>query len=241
MIYLFHGNSKKVFEKSTKLVESLLVKKPDAEVFKISSENWSQFNLNELAGGQSLFSKKYIVQISRILEYKEFSEILLDKIEQLKSSENIFILSEPDISAKDLKKIEKFCEKIQDFSVSGGSEKSYGAFNNFALADAFGERNSKKLWTLYLQAMKNSVAEEIHGLLWWQLKSMIVASQTNSAEESGLKPFVYSKSKKFARNFTAEELQKLSDQMIEIYHESHRGGADLEMRLEKFVLGGLGD
>lgn len=243
MLYFIYGDPNKSFEKATKLVDSMLAKKPDAEVFKINSDNFDTGKLDELISGQSLFAKKYIVQISRILESDEAGEVLLEKLPEIQKSENIFVWVEAKVDVKTLKHIEKRAEKIQEFSAEkrGSTSGKWGhradAPNIFALADAFGEKNSKKLWLLYLEAIKNSAPEEIHGILWWQLKSMIVANRSDSAEEAGLKPFVYSKSKRMAKNFTEEELENLSEKMTEIYHESRRGGADLETRLEAFVLG----
>ncbi|HMP67273.1 MAG TPA: hypothetical protein PKA60_00805 [Candidatus Paceibacterota bacterium] len=243
MIYLFHGESKKVFEKSNKLIDDLLAKKTDAEVFRVNSDNWENFNIDELIGGQSLFTKKYIVQMTRIFENEILAENIFDKILQIKKSENIFVFSQPDLSDKILKKIEKSCDKIQDLRpadiATKKSKKGFGSpksFSNFVLADAFGERDAKKAWLLYLQIIKKSAPEEIHGMLWWQLKNIIIVANTKSASESGLAPFVYSKAKRFSKNFTLDELESLSDNLVWIYHEAHRGGADLKIRLEKFLL-----
>ncbi len=216
----------------------MLLKRPNSEVFKINTDNFSSSGFDELIGGQSLFTQKYIVEIARVSEKEDVFNEILDKLNQLKESENVFIWIEPDIDAKNLKKIEKFAEKSQEFAGTKSSDKnSADLSSNFALTDAFGERNSKKLWLLYLSAVKNSAPEEIHGILWWQIKSMLIASQTNSAAEAGLKPFVYSKAKRYSKNFTGEELENLSREIVSMYHEARRGGVDLEARLEKFVLG----
>lgn len=241
MLYFIYGEPNKCFEKSAKLIDSMLLKKPDSEVFKISVENFDKNKLKELIGGQSLFSKKYIVQISRLSESKEGIESVLDKLDEVKKSDNVFVWVDPAVSKEVLKKIEKYAEKVQEFSKSnGGSDKKREdeRFPIFSLTDALGERNSKKLWLLYVEAIKAGIPpEEIHGVLWWQVKTMLMTNQTNSAEEAGLKPFVYSKAKKYAKNFSKDELENLANKMITVYHESRRGGADLENRLEKLILG----
>jgi DNA polymerase III delta subunit len=238
MIYFIHGDTQKGFKKASQLVDSMLAKKPDAEVFKISTENFSENKLQELIGGQSLFSKKYIVQMSRILEDEAYGDVLLKNLKEVAESENIFVWVEEKIKAPALKKIEKVSEKIQEYKLADSKKagREAGDFNTFALADAFGQRDKKKLWTLYVEALKNSAPEEIHGILWWQLKSMILSVKSGSASEVGMKDFPYNKAKRFAKNFTADELQDLSDEMIAIYHESRRGGSDLGIRLEKFLL-----
>ncbi len=237
MLYFIYGEPNKCFEKSAKLVDSMLLKRPESEVFKISAENFSESKLDELVGSQSLFSKKYIVQMSRISESKEGIECLVDKLEEVKKSDNVFVWVDPDVSKEILKKVEKFAEKVQEFSNAAAKNKN-DSFNIFSLTDALGERDSKKLWILYLSAVKEGIpVEEIHGVLWWQVKTMLMASQTDFAEEAGLKPFVYSKAKKYSGNFSKDELENLSNKMIEVYHESRRSGPDLETRLEKLILG----
>lgn len=244
MIYFIHGDIKKGFEKARALEDSMLKKKPDAEVFKMSSDNFNENSLAEMIGGQSLFSKKYIVQMSRLLDDENASGLVMKNLKEIAESENVFIWIEADVKKVDLNKIEKKSEKVQE--VSGGVAKTakkagsgFGdasGFNIFSLADAFGQRDRKKLWVLYLEALKNSRPEEIHGTLWWQLKSIILTTKTSSAKEAGMKDFPYNKAKKYAMNFTEKELVDLSEKMIEIYHEARRSGADLEVRLERFLL-----
>lgn len=241
MIYSFYGDFKKITEKSSKLVDDLLNKKPNSEVYRINNSNFDNYSLDELIGGQSLFSKRYIVVISGIISDSENSEKILDKISDIKKSENIFIFCERDLKKDKLKILESESDKFVQIKADENSDnkkvKSFESLNAFSLADAFGQRDVKKMWVYYLKLIKKHPAEELHGILWWQLKSIILASKTKSAVEADLKPFVYSKSKKYATNFTDSELQKISDDLVFIYHESHRGGADLSIRLEKFILG----
>jgi len=77
MIYVFHGN--KTLSKFTKLIESLLKKKPDASVFKINSESFSEDQLKELIQGQGLFEKKYIVSLNGVLQEEEILSKLAPK------------------------------------------------------------------------------------------------------------------------------------------------------------------
>jgi hypothetical protein len=250
MIYLIHGDAKKSFKKAEQLVDSMLQKKPDATVLKLGADNWEEGMIDELIGGQSLFTKKYIVQMSRLLQKEagDIGEVLLDRVKDIGESENIFVWIEPDIKKADLKKIEKHAEKVQEFdkpSRSGANStdefqraKARG-FNMFSLADAFGERNAKKLWVLYQEALRvtgGGGPEEIFGILWWQLKSIILVTKTKTAKEAGVKEFPYNKARRFSKNFSVEELDRFAAEMMRIYHEARRGGAELETRLEKFIL-----
>ena len=78
--------------------------------------------------------------------------------------------------------------------------------------------------------------EEIHGILFWQVKSIVLASRTKSATEAGLNPFVYSKAKSFAENFNQQELDKILEDIVRLYHDAHRGLHDFETAMEIFIL-----
>ena len=256
MLYFLHGtDTDAVKKKAQSLVADLLKKKPDASVFTLTDENWNDDAIDEYVGGQGLFANKYIVVIKNILtgsgiskektaERKEFKERFLEKLEIFAESPNIFIMSEGFIDKVSLKKIEKHAEKVQEFLLAeksevGGKIRMTGKsdFNIFSLTDAFGSRDKKTLWVLYRQAVAaGKVPEEIHGILFWQLKSMVLAARTKSAEDAGLAPFVYSKSKRAASNFSSEELALMLGKMVGLYHDSHRGIHDFETALERFIL-----
>lgn len=235
MLYFIHGTDiKKVVEKAHGLVNAMLVKKPNASLFKISTDNWSEETLQELLVSQALFENKYIVELSRLIDREDVKESLVDSLKEIQESENIFIWLEENVDSKTLSKIEKFAEKVQQFD----SKKEFKKveFNIFSLADALGNRDKKKLWMLYQDAKKFFAVEEIHGTLFWQAKSMLISTKTKSATESGLKSFVYTKSLKMAKNFSPEELLNLSSRLISISHDARRGIHDFDIALERFCL-----
>lgn len=235
MLYFIYGeDTQKGIEKAKGLVTAMLSKKPNASLFKLTNENWSVGELQELIGGQGLFSEKYIVQVSRVLDNDEIKEQILDYVSMMQESENIFIWTEGKMDAKTLKQIEKHAEKVTEYSLKSAPKKF--DFNIFALSDALGNRDKKNLWMLYLKALEVSAPEEIHGTLFWQAKSMVLAHKSKDANESGLKPFVYTKSKKFASNFNDEELNDLPMKLIRISHDARRGKNDFSIALERFIL-----
>ena len=62
MIYFYYGTDiDSARKKANVTIDSLLAKKPDATLIKISEENISAERIGELASGQALFSEKYIV------------------------------------------------------------------------------------------------------------------------------------------------------------------------------------
>lgn len=238
MIYLLYGQDvAQARKKAHELVDSLLKKRPDAAFFKLDTENWQEAAFDEYIAGQGLFVQKYIVLLDRLFENKEIKEYVSAKIKDLGESENIFIVLEGIIDAATLKKLEKHGEKIQEFGSNEKELKKKPEFNIFSMTDALGARDKKKLWTLYQKAIRGrAVAEEIHGMIFWQIKSLLLASTTEDAKEAGLNPFVYSKAKGYSRNFKEQELKTISSQLISMYHDAHRGKVSFDGELEKFLL-----
>jgi len=233
MLYTFYGTDTMLArEKVRNLVNSLLTKKPDALHMRITENEWTESTLAETIGSQGLFSDKLIIQLDNLLSTPA-RETIIESVEDIKTSDNIFIILEGEIDAKNKKVLETYSEKMQEFISSQIEEK---APTLFALADAFGRRDKKFLWVEFQKAkLRETASEEIHGMLFWQLKSMLIASKTSSTE-SGLKPFVYTKSKQYSKNFTEHELAAVSDKLVSMYHDAHRGQVDFSSALEMFVL-----
>lgn len=236
MIYFFYNNNfVEANKKAKKLFSDLQKKKRDATFVSLDFLTVSETGLREVLESQGLFESKIVCFLSRILENKELSLDLKKILKDMKESSTIFIWVESNLKKSDIELLSKYSEKS---SVEETKEKiNKTEFNVFSLGDAFGQRDRKKFWKLVLEVKKRGIpGEEIHGILWWQLKSMILSVSSKNSEESGLKPFVYSKSKTFAKNFTEKELQNMADKLVLIYHEAHRGKLDLYDGLEKIAL-----
>jgi len=247
MLYVFHGSDiARSGDKARSLVHSLRVKKPDAAFVAVTASDWNPSIIEEHLGGQGLFSNKYIIFLDRLTENVEAKEKLADFIAAMNESANIFIVSEGKLNAELKKAFEKDAEKmvVTDLVESGGrSTSSQGNqgksdFNVFALADALGSRDTFKAWSLYRQAIDTGLeAENIIGTLFWQAKSMLVAANVKSASESGLNPFVFSKSRKYSANYSIPELNSLVTKLVTLYHDGHRGMGDMELAVERMMLG----
>ncbi len=236
MLYIFYGTDhKKSGDKARALVDSLRTKKPDASFVEINSDNWNPVLIEENIGGQGLFSNKYIIFLNRVGTDDERIEKMVDMMKAMQESANIFIVSEGKIKADLKKAFEKYGEKV---IVSDELEKKIGReFNIFSLADAIGAREQFRSWNIYREAVDSGLeSESILGTIFWQLKSMVVASKAKSAGEAGLNPFVFSKAKKACGNYKEEELRDLLTQSIVLYHDGHRGLVDLELGIEKMLL-----
>ncbi len=219
MLYLLHGTDfEKVREKANSLQQDLLKKKPNASIFRFNAENFNQFQLEELITAQGLFENKYIVILDRVIENEEAKEFILKSLNNLKESSHIFIILQQKLDKASLTRIEKQAEKAQAFSadpsikLGAGKEK----FNIFSLTFALEYRDKRKLWILYQTARKNAVPEEIHGILWWKVKNMILSGK--------------------AGKYSADELKKIAFTLVSIYHDAHRGLFEFDLALERFIL-----
>ena len=234
MIYLFYGTDKnKALQSALKIIEKKVAEKSDALVFKIDTENFSQNILIEMCGGQGLFSQKYIVHIKNVCNEEETQKILFDFLKDMQTSENIFILTEGDLNKKELTKIEKHAEKVWEYEEKKKAEREE---NIFAITNYLLARDKKNLW-IEFQKLKNIFAvEEIHGTLFWAMKNAMIVSKAKSVSETGLKPFVYSNSKKALTKFSENELEEKFWQLTQLLGASRRGEGELEVLLERWVL-----
>ena len=242
MIYLLYGSDTlKARIKLHELVSSLIKKKPDASHLRMNDETFDSAQIDEYIVSAGLFSLKTIIELDSIFKNKEAKEIVLEKIKEIAESENIFVFLEGELTKTDLKKFEKYAQKIQLFDAidtsQSGSLSAKNKFSIFSLTDALGKRDKKQLFVLYQKAkMNGNAAEEIHGILFWQIKAMLQAQASKNAEEAGLNPYVYQKSFGFLRNFSKDELAAISSRLVSMYHEARRGMADFDVALEKFII-----
>jgi len=237
MIFLLHGeDATKARVSMHEIVDSLKAKKPDASLFKIDKDNFSVAKLEELIFGAGLFEQKYIVVLDGILEDREMKEVVVGKVKEVGASQNVFIVLESKLDKKTVTKIEKHAWKVREF-VKAQAGKKKKEFNIFTLADAIGGRDRKRSWVLLQQALANGMSSEnIHGTIFWGVKSMLLAQGSKTAKEAGINPFVFSKSAAFSKNFGKGELERISSKLVSVYHDARRGGTELTVSLEMFVL-----
>ncbi|MBI5126304.1 MAG: hypothetical protein HZA80_00865 [Candidatus Taylorbacteria bacterium] len=235
MLYVFCGDIVKAKKKARELAKVLLTKKPDASLFELTPDSWNEAAFQEYLGGQGLFEKKYIVLMHELASHKQTKDFFLDNLKELKASENVFVLVEGELTKKDQAPLEKNAEKLQSFDVSEKINKK--EFNIFALTDAIGRRDAIAAWTIFTQAqMAGMEAEQIHGMIAWQLKAMALAQVSKDAKSSGLNPFVFTKAVAAAKKYSQEEVVSLYNKLIRDYHNSRRGMIDFSLATEQFLL-----
>lgn len=235
MLFVFYGtNTKKVADQASRLVANLLKKKPDAQVFSFEGENMSESDLDELIEAQGLFVEKHVVVIKRAFSVVESRDMVLARLKQFASTPNIFVIIEDKLLAEHKKAFAKHAEKIEEHTQAKVEKIE---FNVFALADALGEKNKQRLWTGYIEALRaGNEVESIQGTLHWAVKAMLASAHSESPEEAGQKPYSYNKFKRFAKNFSEEELKGLSRSLISLYHDARRGKVELKTGLERWIL-----
>jgi DNA polymerase III delta subunit len=242
MIYFYYGTDIKSARKKAEItIDSLLSKKKDATLIKINDGELSEEKISELISNQGLFASKNIIYLYKIFENKDNKEILSKNLKRIGESENIFFFVEEKIDKATLSKIEKN-GKAEEFVKKELTKKEKLAqigekIDFFEFADALGRRDKKGLWTLYQDALKEQVpAEEVHGIFFWQIKSMLFGKICKTPDEANMKPYPFQKAREYARNYKDGELEKIADSFVSMYHEAHRGNTDFYIALEKFIL-----
>lgn len=222
MIYLLHGTDTiKSREKLRALLDGIFMKKPDASFIRIEAENFDESGINEFIGAQGLFENKYIIVFDNLFTDNPpdsgAKEVLLKNLKDISKSQNIFIFLEKKLNKTELLKFEKYAEKIQFFPL-GNPVTKLKKFDVFSLANAIGKRDKKNLWTLYQKAkMSNIAGEQIHGVLFWKIKSVILSGKS--------------------AHYSEDELKKLSASLVSLYHDTRRGMHEIDTALERFILG----
>ena len=116
-------------------------------------------------------------------------------------------------------------------------EREY-AYSPFAIQDAVGERNVKKVWIEYIKLRLSGIeAEDLIHKIISKVRDMVAISQGATKEDLGIKDYPFSKSKKDLKNWKIEDLKNFYRVLVEIYHRSRmESGNELDVALEKLLL-----
>lgn len=234
MLYFLYGDRIESRKNLAKHLDALEKKRPDAEVFRVKAENYSEDLILELVASQGLFSKKYIIVLDSLLEKKDTREGLLKFLDDFKSSEHVFLLIEEDIDKKTLDEVKKHVEKVWYFEIK--EKKTF--FNIFSLANFLGDKDRKNLWINFLKFINEGVSgEEISGILFWQMKNIMLAKKTKSAGESKLSPFADKNARNYARHWTESEILDFNSKLLKTNEMVRNGEGEINTFLEQVILG----
>tara|TARA_B100000508_G_scaffold78473_1_gene61010 strand:- start:5450 stop:6151 length:702 start_codon:yes stop_codon:yes gene_type:complete len=231
MLQVFFGSDRQgVRDGATKYIEENI--SPETTLTTLEAGSYEPGQIADALGAASLFGGEECFLIDTPSDSSDLAEELTNTLSELAESKNIFIVLEGPLLAPAKKKYEKHAAAVEEFKAEKAER-----FNTFALADALAKRDKRKLWVLMQEAKLNGIREEeIIGILWWQLKALRLASTTTSAQEAGMKTFPYTKAKQALGMFPGDDLYRLSNSLLQLYHEGHAGLVELDLALEKWIL-----
>ena len=188
--------------------------------------------VHDALGATSLFGGSEYYILDNPAENSEFSAEVEGALPELAASANTFVILEGPLLAAAKKRYSQHAAEVTEYKAP-----TQERFNLFSLAEALAAKNKRQLWVrLQLARRQGLRAEELVGILWWQLKSLRLAAVTTSAAEAGMKTFPYNKAKQALGAFAPREVDHLAARLLELYHDGHAGKRDMEIALEEWVL-----
>ena len=233
MLKLYYGTDRqRVRDAATQFLEEHL--SPDSTVTTLDTQSFTPGQIADALGATSLFGGEQWFVIDTPSANAELAEEVKNALQEMSESQNTFIIMEGALLAPAKKAYAKYAASSEEFTANKPER-----FNTFAMADALASKDRRQLWVLLQAAKENGqAAEEIIGILWWQLKALRLASVTSSASEAGMKDFPYNKAKRSLAKFASGDVTKLSQSLLELYHDGHSGTRDIDLALEEWVLSG---
>lgn len=118
MIYLIHGkDTYRSRRKLSEIIASFKSKGSNFAFFSIEEGDFSALLMDELLRLQSLFEKKNVILLNRILEDAIARDFIMGKIKEISASPNIFLFWEEEVGKNILDKISDFIGKAQEFKL----------------------------------------------------------------------------------------------------------------------------
>ena len=215
MIYLFAGDDfKKRILNYEKFISSL---GSDMEIYSIGKNDFDKMQVESLYSGAGLFFTKSLIIFTNIFEREDIQDFILEKLELMGQSKNIFVFVEGKLNKPILDAFRKARAELNIFEAPKEKQQK---FNNFLLVDAFSMKDKLHLWIYFRQAMEAGASmEELIGILFWKAKDMI--------------------SKKDFRKFSEDELKNFAGKLSYLLPEARKKGIDDETAFEQFLLEAL--
>lgn len=212
MIYFFYGND---IEKRGK-ARDIIARSFDSSL-EMSDVSWNREKFENMAKSNSLFEAKQLVILENILENPEAKEFILKKLDDLKESSNVFLFLEKKALKDIVTKFGKYAQEAKDFALPKSKENKADVF---AITYPLERRDKKNMWLEYQKLQGTDTSPEaLSGILFWKIKSMLLAGRN--------------------AKWTEMELKKLSSKLVSLHHDAHRGLVDFRTGLEKFIIDSL--
>ncbi len=246
MFYFFVGTDReKTRKEASALREGLLKRKPDATIVTFSPDKFNVSDFESHISDQGLFNAASIVYTDGVLGNSEAKEFFVKNIEYIARSKNVFILLEEKLDAATKKKVESLAAKIvfhdkeegRLFNLGKKTVSTTREFNPFALGDALIVRDKQKLFSLLHDAFRHELPnEEISGMLFSSIRGMRIAARVKTAADADMKPYPFQKAKGGLSKWSEKDLEKISKELVTLYHDAHRGKRDFALGFEKLIL-----
>ncbi len=212
MIYLFSGDDAKTKHKN---YEEFIKSIPSGtEIFFMNKNDFDRMEVESFYSGSGLFFEKCVVAFDNVFEREENLDFILEKLPLISNAPNDFVFLESKLPKFVVDSFKQVRAEINTYELPKKKKEKY---NNFLLADAFGDRNKLLLWIYFRQAMDLGVGmEELIGVLFWKAKDMLL--------------------KKNFSKFKEEELQNFAGRISYLLPETRKAGRDAEAVFEEFLL-----
>jgi DNA polymerase III delta subunit len=202
------------------------------EVNVYEAEDMTETILQELIHTESLFGDAHTYVIKDVAENSDVESYFFDMVPELVASVHTFIVTTERLLKKQKEILETSKSVVEEYASSAAKKDT----STFALGDAFLGRDKKKAWLALHAELATKSPEEVHGGLWYNVKSLLLVHGGASPQESGLHPFVYGKIKQAVTRFDDVTLHILAEECVLMPHKAHRGEIDFEAALEQFIL-----
>ena len=233
MLYAFCGDRYAAREHCRAFVEACKKKRELAEYVYLSPAITHQ-SLEEMLLGCGLFESKSIVFCDEMLGDVS-GEHLLKNPGQYHASPNMFVVFEPGMKADREKVLTKAGAVVKRFKEQTRQTDSRQLFG---FTDVFLAGNAVKSFAAFHRLARSGESpSSILNILLWQLRMLALVSRSASAAEAGMKPFVYTKTKKALGTFP-DPLALFSRAERMIREGRLRGSADEEI-VEHIIIGAV--
>lgn len=228
MLYVFIGND------TTQAKHTARIRATENEVVFIGEGGISYNDAPQYINVSGMFGAPPVLILDRPFDTAEGKHFISEHGSALHKNTLMALLITPRLSASDKKLLPRGV-KTEMFDVAGSPEPVRP--NVFAFTDTFLSGDRKKAWIGYRKLLASGISpEEIHGAMMWAVRSVLLAGKTTSANEAGLKPFVFSKSKRVYDTRGATCMEDVSRKLVSVYHAARSGQGSLELGIEDAIL-----
>ncbi len=232
MIFVLTGNNHQLKHKE---LESIISTHGGSNSFFVMSFDEEQpLNvLQEALRSEDIFGKPLFLKIT-VEDIKKYIDELKNPLSRFRDSNDVCVVIASSLTKPEKTFFEKYNAVIKEYSIIKKKESPLV----FALTDALIRKDKKNAWIIFQRLKNQNVsAEEIHGTLWWQWKTLaLVSGKEKVLAKKTISPYVFSKSESAMKLFSQEEVLNNIHMLMSMFQESRRGVSNLFHQLELFIL-----